>query len=123
MEIGKFKLMIGTFGTLCIIANGIHEPIEIHATLPSPAQIIDRALEVAEYISDKTENSNKPEDAAEPSVPERPEYNEQTVYRIRDMYNTPSSQKGAYKIFELAQAMCPTEFCIFDQNGNLYYAG
>ena len=48
---------------------------------------------------------------------------ENTIYRIRDHANTSASQIGAYYTFETAREMCPAGYCIFDQNGTLYYTG
>ena len=123
MEIGKFKLMIGTFGSLCIIANGIHEPIEIQVTLPPPARILEGVQEVSESLLGQSEHNLKAEEQTVPSVPETTECDEQTFFRIRDAYNSPVSQIGAYYNYEAALATCPEGFCIFDQNGTLYYTG
>ncbi|MBP0966601.1 MAG: hypothetical protein J5722_03105 [Oscillospiraceae bacterium] len=114
---GKFMLMLGVFGTLCIAANGMHEPVEIKITLPPPAEMISGAAEAVDYASDLIRQIPAEKQAVQPDAAG------QMIYRIRDPYNAPGSQLGAYYDYETAVAMCPGGYCIFDQNGSLLYTG
>ncbi len=45
-------------------------------------------------------------------------------YRIREAWDKPQTQKGAYKDLDLAKKNCPEGFSVFDWNGNtVYYNG
>ena len=121
MAFTKFKLMIGAFGAVCIAANGLHEPVEIQVTLPPPAAVVDTAAKTVSYISDKLSDAAESPQAAfeETALHSDP----QTVYRIRNADNEPTSQIGAYYDLDLAKSVCPKTHCIFDSNGVLIYAG
>ena len=49
------------------------------------------------------------------------EKQEEHWYRIREAWDKPQSQKGAYKVLENAIKDCPEGYSVFDWNGNAVY--
>ncbi len=118
-----FALVVGGYTLLAAKGGGgINDPVTV--TLPSPAgvaeiienvaaQTVDAMLEVSDYVkTNQTEQSTDTCSADDYIADE----SEQHIYRIRSVWDDPSTQIGAYSSFELAKASCPEGYTVFDEN-------
>ena len=119
-------LAVGVYVLLAIkCGGGINDPV--NATLPSPVEVAEtienvavQTVEVMKEVADHIQEDQPIRTNGNQNAYYNTIYSsERHLYRIRSVWDNPSTQIGAYYDLELAKQNCPEGYSVFDENGNI----